>query len=215
MRAQEFVAVVPVKPLSRGKSRLVGVDPAHRQALAEAFARDTVGAALGTPGVLSVVVVTDDARLARSLARDGCLVVPDGVTGDLNGSLVQAAAEAHRHWPRARPVALCSDLPALVPADLAQVLARIDVRASDRPAFVPDAAGVGTTLYSAPHALFAPRFGGPSRRAHLEAGALEIVDAAAGVRRDVDVVADLDRALALGAGPHTTEVAGRASTTLP
>lgn len=210
MHVEEFVALVPVKPLSRGKSRLVGMDPAHRQTLAEAFVRDTVAAVQATAGVLRAVVVTDDVALARSLSQDDCLVLPDGVAGDLNGSLVQAAAEAHRHWPDARPVALCSDLPALRSADLAEVLAAINVRAAGLPAFVADAAGSGTTLYSAPQALFSPRFGGPSRQAHLAAGAVEIVDAAAGVRQDVDEVADLGRALLLGVGQHTAEATGRA-----
>lgn len=206
MCAEEFVAVVPVKPVARGKSRLIGIDPAQRRTLAEAFARDTVAAVAATPGVGSVVVVTDDVALARSFARDGCLVIPDGVSGDLNASLVQAAAEARRHWPEARPLTLCSDLPALAPDDLSAVLATITSRAPGRPAFVPDVAGVGTTLYSAPYALFSPRFGGPSRRAHLAAGAVEIVDVAAGVRQDVDDLADLDRAVALGVGPHTARV---------
>lgn len=207
--AQEFVVVVPVKPLSRGKSRLVGIDPAQRQALAEAFVRDTVAAARATPGVRSVVVATDDAPLARSLGRDDCLVLPDGVAGDLNGSLVQAAAEVRRRWPEARPVALCSDLPALRSEDLAEVLAAITVRAPRLPAFVPDAAGRGTTLYSAPPAQFAPRFGGPSRQAHLDDGAVEIVDAGASVRQDVDEVVDLGRALVLGVGQHTARASGR------
>lgn len=209
MLAQEFVAVVPVKPLSRGKSRL-SIEPGHRRALAEAFVRDTVAAASATRSVRSVVVVTDDARLARSLTREGCLVIPDGVAGDLNGSLVQAAAEARRHWPEARPLALCSDLPALHPADLAEVLAAVSARAPESAAFVPDVAGTGTTLYTAPYSVFAPRFGGPSRAAHLAAGALEIADAAVGVRQDVDEVADLSRAFALGVGQHTAEAAGQA-----
>lgn len=200
--------MVPVKPLSRGKSRLVGIDPARRQGLAEAFVRDTVAAASATSSVVSVVVVTDDARLARSLVQDGCLVIPDGVAGDLNGSLVQAAAEARRHWPLARPVALCADLPALDAAGLGDVLSAVLTRAPRRPAFVADAGGTGTTLYTAPYALFAPRFGGPSRAAHLDADALEIVDAAPGVRQDVDEMADLAAALALGVGPHTGGVVG-------
>lgn len=210
MRVEEFVAVVPVKPVSRGKSRLVGIESAQRQALAEAFVRDTVAAAAATPGVGRVVVVTDDVRLAHSLSQDGCLVIPDGVAGDLNASLVQAVAEVRRHWPEARPVALCSDLPALAPADLADVLDATTARAPDRPTFVPDASGLGTTLYSAPYALFAPRFGPHSRRAHRDAGAFEVADAAAGVRQDVDDMADLGRALVIGVGPHTARAAGRA-----
>ncbi len=49
------------------------------------------------------------------------------------------------------------------------------------PAFVPDAAGVGTTLYAAAYDEFDPRFGPGSRAAHLDAGARELADAAPSV----------------------------------
>ena len=43
------VVVVPVKPPALGKSRLVGLTDEQRRELAEAFALDTVTAALATP----------------------------------------------------------------------------------------------------------------------------------------------------------------------
>ncbi len=75
-------------------------------------------------------------------------------------------------------------------------------------AFVPDAAGVGTTLYTArPGVPFAPAFGG-SRAAHRSRGAAEILlPGTDSVRRDVDTPDDLRTALALGTGPRTAEVA--------
>ncbi|WP_308212507.1 hypothetical protein [Actinomadura madurae] len=78
-------------------------------------------------------------------------------------------------------------------------------------AFVPDAAGVGTTLYTArPGVPFSPAFGGGSRAAHRARGAREIaLPGTDSVRRDVDTPGDLRVALALGAGPRTTEVASR------
>ncbi len=74
---------------------------------------------------------------------------------------------------------------------------------------MPDAAGIGTTLYAVrPGGEFRPRFGGASRARHAASGATELaVDALAGLRRDVDTPDDLRAALALGAGPRTTALA--------
>ena len=157
-------------------------------------------ACLDTPGVAQVLAVTDDAAFAVRLAAAGCAVVPDGVTGDLNGSLRQAVAEARRRWPGLHPVALCADLPALRPDDLARALAALPASA---PAFVADAAGTGTTLYAAPYDDFDPHFGPGSRAAHLASGAVEVPGELASLRQDVDDLDDLPRATALGLGART------------
>jgi 2-phospho-L-lactate guanylyltransferase len=195
----QYVVLVPVKPPAVGKSRLSGIATADRRALAEAFALDTVAACVAAASVAEVLVVTDDAGFSARLTGLGTSAIPDGVAGDLNGSLRLAAAEAHRRWPDLRPVALCADLPALRPADLDEVLGRV----GPHPAFVPDAAGVGTTLYVAGYDEFAPRFGPGSRAAHLDSGARELADAAPSVRRDVDDLADLGDAISLGVGRAT------------
>jgi 2-phospho-L-lactate guanylyltransferase len=76
-------------------------------------------------------------------------------------------------------------------------------------AFVPDAAGVGTTLYAVPPGgEFLPLFGGASRARHAAAGVTELALAGlTGLRRDVDTPGDLREALALGVGPFTKAVA--------
>lgn len=196
-----YAVLVPVKSLALAKSRLVGLTGDHRRALAAAFALDTVAVAAATPGVAGVLAVTDDFRFAGELTDRGCAVIPDGVTGDLNASLLQAAHEAARRWPGARLAALCADLPALRATDLATALAAVP---DDRPGFVVDAAGSGTTTYAAALAQFAPRFGPDSRAAHLDAGCAEITGTLASLRQDVDGPADLDQARALGVGPATT-----------
>ncbi len=101
--ACSFVVIVPVKPPARGKSRLEALTAGQRRDLAAAFARDTVAAARRTPHVETVLVVTDDFRFAADLRADGCEVIPDGVSNDLNATLRQAAAEAGRRWPDAVP----------------------------------------------------------------------------------------------------------------
>lgn len=199
----EFALVVPVKPPNVGKSRLTGVPADQRRALAQAFALDTVAVCVeaGTAGVL---VTTDDARFSARCRELGAATVPDGDTNDLNAALSQAAAEAHRRWPDAVPVALLADLPALRAADLVAALSSVPAGTE---AFVADAAGTGTTLYTSAYERFGPRFGVGSRDAHLRAGALEIEGELTTLRRDVDDMADLREAVALGVGPETARLA--------
>jgi 2-phospho-L-lactate guanylyltransferase len=203
-----FVVLVPVKPPARGKSRLAGLPDDLRAALATAFARDTIAAAQAAEAVAEVMVVTDDHTFAAAVRETGCAVLPDGVTGSLNGSLVQAAAEAQRRWPSYAVAALCADLPALVPEELTQALGAVGTG----PAFVADHAGTGTTLYAVPpgHA-FEPRFGRGSAQAHREAGATALPGGLVSLRLDVDDAGDLGRAMLVGVGVHTSLVVGRTS----
>ncbi len=74
---------------------------------------------------------------------------------------------------------------------------------------MPDAAGVGTTLYAVPPGgEFRPMYGGASRARHAAAGAAELAAGGIpGLRQDVDTPDDLRAAVALGVGPRTAEVA--------
>jgi len=202
---QQHGVVVPVKRTDIAKSRLSPLGDEVRRGLGVAFAKDTVAAALATPGVALVLVVTDDHLLAASLAELGAQVVPDAVTDDLNGSLVQAATEVERRAAGVWPVAVCADLPALRPAELAAALRGASCAG---PSFVADAEGEGTTAYVAPTpAQFAPRFGAGSRAEHLAADARELLlTDVPSLRRDVDTPSDLSAAARLGLGPHTASV---------
>jgi 2-phospho-L-lactate guanylyltransferase len=205
MSGPSYVVLLPVKPPARGKSRLE-VDPARRRGLAAAFALDTARACLAATRVRAVLAVTDDARFADDLRAAGCETIPDGVTGDLNESLRQAAAEAARRWPDAVPVAVCADLPALLPGDLDAALddaVPAQQEHGDGAAFVSDHDGVGTTLYTSSYDAFAPHFGPGSRQAHLDAGAREITGALDSLRLDVDDRAALAAASRIGVGAHT------------
>jgi 2-phospho-L-lactate guanylyltransferase len=196
--------VVPVKELPHAKTRLAPATGEHRTGLALAFAADTVRAALACAEVDGVLVVTDDALVSAAVRAEGAETVPD-TPGGLNRALERGATAAAGRWPRSGVAALSADLPALRSAELARVLRE----AARHPrAFLPDAAGIGTTLLAAaPGIPLAPAFGGRSRARHRASGAYELALADVdSVRRDVDTGEDLAAAAELGVGPRTAGV---------
>jgi 2-phospho-L-lactate/phosphoenolpyruvate guanylyltransferase len=197
-----YVALVPVKPPALGKSRLVGLSDDDRRALAAAFALDTVAACLASTAIHEVLVATDDAAFSIELGQLGAVTIPDGVAMDLNGTLRQSAAEARRRWPRLVPVALTADLPSVRAVDLDAALGELTVGEA---AYVADAGGLGTTLYTAAYDDFEPRFGPGSALAHDATGARAITAPLPRLRRDVDDLDDLYQAVALGVGSRTAE----------
>jgi 2-phospho-L-lactate guanylyltransferase len=195
------VVVVPVKPSARAKSRLE-VDGVDRAGLARAIALDTLAAVSACELVVQVVVVTDDATLAREAAVIPALrFVPEGESRGLDAAIAtgMAAVDPNGRLPRA---ALLGDLPALRPADLGEALR---AAASVDRAVVADAEGTGSTLVtSLPGVAWASSFGDGSFARHSAAGCtpLEIPDAST-LRRDVDTAEQLAAAVRLGVGPRT------------
>ena len=198
--------VIPVKVLARAKSRLSELAGPRRAELALAIAADTVAAAVSCPQVTAVIVVSDDPTAAEALAGLGAVVVPDEPDDGLNPALVHGAAAAASMHPGSATAALAADLPALRPAELGRAL---DAAGRWPEAFMPDAAGSGTTLYTATAGHgFRPRFGPESRARHAAAGVVELPLAGVpGLRRDVDTPGDLDSAVSLGLGPRTAAIA--------
>lgn len=200
--ARSWTLLVPLKPLSRAKSRLVLTPELQRPALALAFALDTVSVALSCPEVARVLVVTNDPRAGAELGALGAHIVPDRPARGLNAALTHGfeVARTASAWP---PVAaLNADLPALRASELSRVL---NVAAQAPRSFLADTAGIGTTLLTAqPGALLRPAFGTSSRKRHLASGAREILlPDVPSVRQDVDTREDLLAARGLGVGSHT------------
>jgi 2-phospho-L-lactate/phosphoenolpyruvate guanylyltransferase len=199
---QLWSMVIPVKVLAQAKSRLTGLVGPPRAQLALAMAADTVAAALATPQVASVVVVSDDLAVGAELGGLGAVVIADDPAAGLNPAMVFGASYADTRWPGRGRAAMAGDLPALRPGELTAALEAASVAGE---AFVPDAAGTGTTLYAAgPGVAFRPRFGPGSRDRHKAAGAAELdLPVLVGLRQDVDTPDDLRRAADLGLGPRT------------
>ncbi|MEV5976879.1 2-phospho-L-lactate guanylyltransferase [Streptomyces sp. NPDC052114] len=205
----QWTLVIPLKPLALAKSRLgATAGDGLRPGLALAFAQDTVAAALACPAVRDVAVVTDDALAGRELAALGARVVPDLPGEGLNAALRHGTAVVRAERAEISVAALNADLPALRPPELARAL---DGAALFPRAFVPDAAGIGTTLLAAAAGTeLRPAFGPSSRARHTASGAVELaLDDVDSVRQDVDTGEDLMAALSLGVGPRTAAAAAR------
>lgn len=228
--------VVPVKHADQAKTRLEPPHPLSRPALARAVAADTLREVCRALPPAQVTVVTSDPAARETARRLGARVVPDPgaglnaavaagwaggpvetpdetggtVTPDGMGGAGTSRAARTRATPprvaRTRPgwAALLGDLPALRSEDLREALERCSAEHS---AVVPDADGTGTVLLTSTVAPPTPRFGPGSAARHAEDATLLELDLPR-LRRDVDTVADLALALALGVGPATSAVLG-------
>ncbi len=212
-----WVAVVPVKGSPGAKSRL-GALP-DRARLADAFALDTVKAALAATGIARVFAVTGDEELAVRLATLGAEIVPEPArqsepgsepeseggpvrSDPMNAAIRRGLSVARERFPLSNLLVLTGDLPALTPADVERTLA---LAARHERSMVPDSAGTGTTtLLALAGVPVEPRFGPGSRAAHETAGHVPLeIQPTSGIRADVDTAADLLVAERLGLGEHT------------
>jgi 2-phospho-L-lactate guanylyltransferase len=195
-----FALLVPVKDGGGAKTRLREIGDRGRADLMTAFARDAIAAARRTP-LVEVYVVGDPIALRPVTDGLDVEVVADEGGGDLNEALRRAAD--HVALPGRGVATMLADLPCLRTGDLEDALSQT-MTAADR-AFVADAAGSGTTLLvAAPGVALDPRFGVGSAHAHVESGATSLAGDLTSLRLDVDTTDDLDAALRVGVGPHTS-----------
>jgi 2-phospho-L-lactate guanylyltransferase len=143
----------------------------------------------------------------------GAAVVVDPAVRGLNASLRYAAGVAAARDSSYGIASLVADVAAV---SVDQLTRALDAAAAAGTAFVPDAAGRGTTLVAARQwGSFLPEYGLHSRRRHREAGFVELdLDDVTGLRLDVDTLADLAALKALGPGPMTSTLLARIGTPL-
>jgi 2-phospho-L-lactate guanylyltransferase len=208
-----LVAVVPVRGLERAKTRLgEALDPEERRALVEALLRRTIRAAITTPGIRAVAVVSPDPETLAVAAAAGAVTLPQG-GGGLNEGLAEGRAWARELGATALLV-VPADLPAIGPGELGLVLAAAHgrlaaSRAAGNPAatlvvLVPDRAGEGTNLLLlAPPGAIPFQFGPGSRAAHGAAAArtgAAYLELEGPLGLDLDTPDDLLAAEAVGLG---------------
>ncbi|GAB4398927.1 MAG: 2-phospho-L-lactate guanylyltransferase [Anaerolineales bacterium] len=117
-------AIVPVKPLRLGKSRLAGVlSDDERTALNRLFLENTLSVLQQTPEVNQTLVVSRDPA-ALAIAREfGARTVLEDGSPDLNRALRRATLLARAFATRGVFI-LPADLPLLTPGDLQEFFAR-------------------------------------------------------------------------------------------
>ena len=193
-----IVAVVPVRSLSSGKSRLgEPLDAEERADLVLALLRRTVEQALAATRLAGVVVVSEDADLLRQARAMGAASLLQERPG-LNEGLAEARAAAD---PEATAImVLPADLPGVAASaidELAEAAELAQRAAPDRPvvALVPDRHGTGTNaLLVAPPDAIPFRFGAGSRAAHgaaARAVGASYVELAGPLTFDLDTPEDL------------------------
>ncbi|HNT25608.1 MAG TPA: 2-phospho-L-lactate guanylyltransferase [Anaerolineales bacterium] len=188
-------AIVPVKPLHRGKSRLSDVlSEDERAALNQCMLENTLDVLSRVPKLERVLVISRDPR-ALTVARDhkAHTILEHGAP-ELNAALERATAFARKYAPGGILI-LPADIPLITVED---VSAMID-KAKKPPVVVisPDRHRVGTNaLLLSPPGLFRYEFGPDSFNRHCQAaqqaGArLQICDSPS-LALDLDTPEDLE-----------------------
>jgi 2-phospho-L-lactate guanylyltransferase len=188
-------AIVPVKPLRRGKSRLAAVlSEEERTDLNSRLLANTVDTLAAIPEIEHVLVISRDPA-ALALAREhGARTVQENGAPQLNVALARATIVAKNYITRGVLI-VPADLPLITPEDVRSML---DM-AKDPPVVVvvPDRHGTGTNaLLVCPVGLIDYEFGPGSFQRHCErarvAGArLEIMNLPS-MALDMDLPEDLE-----------------------
>ncbi len=189
-------AIIPVKPLTRAKSRLADIlSPEERQQLSETLFRRVVAAVTETPQVAGTLVISRDPR-ALAIARDlGVHTVQESGTPELNNALMRAT-QVVAGWRGSAVLILPADLPLITPEDLTNLLelgqdAQTVVIATDK-----REDGTNAMLVRPP-GLFPYAYGEGSYRRHValaqQAGATVKVLHSDRLALDIDMPDDLEQ----------------------
>ena len=190
-------AIVPVKPLRRGKSRLSAIlTPSEREELNARLLTHTITTLCALPEIERVLVVSRDQE-ALAMARElGAHTVQEKGTPELNMALTRATAVAKVYTSRGILI-VPADLPLLTPQDVRILLSHAQAHEPPVVVISPDRHYQGTNaLLVYPAGLIEYNFGPDSFQSHCErarqAGAhLEIVDLPS-LGLDVDMPEDLE-----------------------
>jgi 2-phospho-L-lactate guanylyltransferase len=186
------VVAIPVREFEGAKSRLGAVlDAEERRDLVTRLLRRTVGAALTTPGVVEVVVVSPDPEVLAVASEAGARPLTQRSRG-LNPALHEARAAVR---PGHRLLVMPSDLPAVTAAAIGAVLAAGDAAGPPCVVLAPDRHGRGTNaLLLDPPDVIDPAFGGDSRAGHAwlaSSAEARFVEVAGVLGLDLDTPDDL------------------------
>lgn len=166
---QNVFAIIPVKPLALGKSRLGGwLAPDQRAALNARLLHHTLDVATDFPGPARCILVSASPELRVLARRRGMIALADPEQGEsLNDAVAAASQVALAHGAQALFV-LPVDLPLLTAANLRRTIA--EAPPAPTCLLIADQYGEGTNfLYQAPVRLLQYRYGSKSCARHAEA----------------------------------------------
>jgi 2-phospho-L-lactate guanylyltransferase len=188
-------AIVPVKPLRRGKSRLAGLLTEDQRTRLNKFLLEHVLATLNHVEEIEHTLVISRDPTALALTRSmGGLTVLEGGAPQFNTALKRATAVAMLHGAHAVLI-LPADLPLIKASDIRQLLKR-----GQKPPVVviaPDRRNDGTNgLFVNPAGLIEYAYGPDSNHRHAEkavqAGAKVVIINRDTIALDLDLPEDLD-----------------------
>lgn len=184
-------AVIPVKPIAEGKSRLATtLSVQARERLNMILFRQTLDAVAAVFAVENMIVVSRDAGLRAQAQTGGMRAIAE--RGDnLNDALNQAASFAGGD----ALLSISTDLPEIMPEDVGAMLPQVRGR-GPAVSIAPDRARHGTNaLFTQPAGCIPFCFGEDSFRAHLEAarqaGIAPAIITRSGLAFDLDHPEDL------------------------
>lgn len=197
-------AIVPVKPLRRGKSRLAGtLSEDERAELNQSLLRHTLNTLTDIKELEQVLVISRDPHALTVARQHGARTVREDGQPELNTALTRATVVAQVHATRGVLI-LPADLPLISKKDVLTLIGK----AGEPPVVVisPDRHGKGTNaLLISPSGLIEYDFGEDSFHRHCErarqAGArLEIVDLPSlgldlDLPEDLEIIRDLEKTI--------------------
>jgi len=188
-------AIVPVKPLRRGKSRLAGMLTEDQRTRLNRFLLEHILTTLNEVEEIehTLVVSRDPTALALTRSMGGRTVLEGGAP-QFNTALKRATAVAKLHGAHAVLI-LPADLPMITPADVRKLLKR-----GHKPPVVviaPDRRNDGTNgLFVNPAGLIEYCYGPASNHRHAElaaeAGARVVILSSKAIGLDLDLPDDLE-----------------------
>ncbi len=190
------VALIPVKSLSAGKSRLAGVlHPGERRSLIISMLEKVLAGCFACDSLSRVVVITADRDVADLARSAGAFILSEPSGGGLNNAFAAGITHA-RATGAARALLLPADIPSITPHEIQLLL--IAMNGHRRSVIVPCHKQQGTNALLFPSdAAFVPQFGmGSFWRHYAQLAAIDLKPRALhlpGIAEDIDEPDDLRR----------------------
>lgn len=211
------VALVPIKRLDAGKSRLMGALPRTAiEALSLAMLGDVLEALAQVPEIDQRVVVTPDrdvGRAAEAAGAEAIVLTDPGLNLSLDEATAVLAGRNRAGRGLERLLVLLGDVAGATPADLRVLFATQAQLGAPATVLAPSSDGGTAALLRVPYDAIPSRFGEQSAKAHEQAAAAAGVPfrrcALPSLAIDLDRPDDLEALLASDApAPRTRALLG-------